>query len=63
MATADVTPPSGSLAARLDGCPTGCGNAEVPYGQFATPVSVVGMYLCADCGRRWHTSWHKEAIA
>jgi DNA-directed RNA polymerase subunit M/transcription elongation factor TFIIS len=59
----DITPtetPTGALAARLDGCPQACGNAEVPFGQFTTSTGVVGLYVCADCGHRWHTSWAAE---
>ena len=64
MASTDVTPATGALAARLDGCPTACGNAEVPYGQYE-PFSggIVALYLCADCGHRWHTSWAPEVAA
>ena len=62
MATADVTP-TGSLAARLDGCPTACGNAELPFGAFQPPSGgLVGLYKCTTCGHRWHVSW-REATA
>jgi DNA-directed RNA polymerase subunit M/transcription elongation factor TFIIS len=58
MATANVTPPSGSLAARLDGCPQCVQNTEVPYGAFEPPSGgMVALYKCTDCGHRWHTSW------
>lgn len=58
MAMADVTPPSGALAARLDGCPSCAENAEVPFGAFNPPSGgMVALYKCTDCGHRWHTSW------
>ena len=58
MATPHAT---GSLAARLDGCPACVDNTEVPYGAFHTPAgSLVGMYRCSDCGHRWHTAWAGE---
>ena len=61
MATADSTAPTGSLAARLDGCPACVTNAELPFGAFYTPAgSLVGLYKCTDCGHRWHTSWAPE---
>jgi hypothetical protein len=64
MATADHTRPSGSLAARLDGCPSCVTNSELPYGAFWTPSgSLVGMYRCHDCGHRWHVSWRQESAA
>ena len=60
MATADVTP-TGSLAARLDGCPGCVDNCELPYGAFRTPAgSLVALYRCHDCGHRWHASWAGE---
>jgi len=62
MAAADVTP-TGSLAARLDGCPTACGNAELPFGAYQPPSGgLVGLYKCTTCGHRWHVSW-REATA
>ena len=61
MATADVTPASGSMAARLDGCPGCVDNTEVPFGAFRTPAgSLVALYRCSHCGHRWHTAWNAE---
>ena len=61
MAAADATP-TGSLAARLDGCPGCVDNCELPYGAFRTPAgSLVAMYRCHDCGHRWHVSWAEVA--
>jgi len=58
MSDQNIEPATGSLAARLDGCPTACGNTEVPFGAFE-PASggLVALYKCTDCGHRWHTSW------
>lgn len=59
-----VSQPSGSVVARLDGCPNCVVNAEVPYGQFTTPSrSVVALYKCSDCGHRWHASWAKDGAS
>lgn len=53
---------TGSLAARLDGCPSCVVNTEVPFGTFQTHSrGVVALYKCTDCGHRWHTSWAIEA--
>jgi len=58
MATPHAT---GSIAARLDGCPTACGNTEVPFGAYQPPSGgLVALYKCTDCGHRWHTSWAGE---
>lgn len=63
MAKANSTPVTGSIAARLDGCPRCVVNSEVPFGAFNAPTGLVALYKCTDCGHRWHTSWHKEAAA
>lgn len=55
---------TGSLAARLDGCPSCIINSEVPFGAFQPPAGgLVALYRCTDCGHRWHTSWAKESAA
>jgi len=62
-AVKDSSAQTGSLAARLDGCPTACGNAELPFGAFQPPSGgLVGLYKCTTCGHRWHVSW-REATA
>ena len=57
----ETEPPTGSLAARLDGCPQACGNAEVPFGAYTPPSgALVALYKCTSCGHHWHTSWAAE---
>ena len=49
---------TGSIAARLDGCPSCVTNTEVPFGAFQPPNgALVALYKCHDCGHRWHTAW------
>jgi hypothetical protein len=61
MASRNVTPLTGSAAAKLDGCPACVINTEVPYGGWTEPNgSLVCVYVCSDCGHRWHTSWNDE---
>jgi hypothetical protein len=56
--------PTGSIAARLDACPTACGNVELPFGAFQPPHGgLVALYKCRDCSHRWHTSWRQESAA
>ena len=58
MAERNATPMPGSVAARMDGCTSCVVNAEVPYAGFTKPSGAdVCMYLCTDCGHRWHTEW------
>lgn len=62
MASQNATPLTGSAAARLDACPSCCINTEVPYGGWTTPAGHdVCMYVCTNCGHRWHTSWNEGA--
>ena len=57
-------PATGSLAARLDGCPKCILNSEVPDGAYRAPSgSLVALYKCTDCGHRWHTAWAPEVAA
>lgn len=58
MVAPTPTPLTGSAAANLDGCPSCVINAEVPYAGYTAPTGgLVCLYLCTDCGHRWHTSW------
>ena len=56
--------PTGSVAARLDACPSCTTNTEVPFGAYLPPKGgIVALYKCTDCGHRWHTSWASEVAA
>lgn len=59
----EIEPPTGSMIARLDGCPNCVTNAEVPFGAFHTTHGLVALYKCTDCGHRWHTAWNRQAAA
>lgn len=52
-----VAHPLAAAMARLDGCPTACGNTEAPTAATPTDDGWMARYACADCGHAWVTSW------
>jgi hypothetical protein len=43
--------------ARIDGCPTACGNTEHPRAAIPHSGGWVTSYACSDCSHTWTTSW------
>lgn len=50
-------PPETAWMARLDGCPSACGNTELPTGVSWTPDGFLAHYVCESCGVAWSTAW------
>lgn len=64
-ADSTATPPPDSRIARrmarVDGCPTACGNYVPPrITRDAPEDGFLAYYVCEDCGHDWITSWADE---